>query len=104
MLISFIDSICDFLLNKCHSKQNKKSVPCIIWDNFQVAEFANVRKQLEVLEDRLDEMVLPRLVDALTNRKVYLFIFLLYISSLLSTVSVRFWSRPALIIFLNIKV
>jgi conserved oligomeric Golgi complex subunit 7 len=34
-----------------------------------------VRKQLEVLEDRLDEMVLPRLVDALTNRKVYLFIF-----------------------------
>jgi hypothetical protein len=49
-----------------------------------VAEFANVRKQLEVLEDRLDEMVLPRLVDALTNRKVYLFIFLLYISSLLT--------------------
>ncbi|KAJ3690975.1 hypothetical protein LUZ61_020139 [Rhynchospora tenuis] len=36
----------------------------------EVAEFANVRKQLEVLEDRLDEMVLPRLVDALTNRKV----------------------------------
>lgn len=36
----------------------------------EVAEFANVRKQLEVLEDRLDEMVLPRLVDALTYRKV----------------------------------
>nr|CAD1831134.1 unnamed protein product [Ananas comosus var. bracteatus] len=36
----------------------------------EVAEFANVRKQLEVLEDRLDEMVLPRLVDALSNRKV----------------------------------
>lgn len=35
-----------------------------------MAEFANVRKQLEVLEDRLDEMVLPRLVDALTYRKV----------------------------------
>jgi hypothetical protein len=37
---------------------------------FQVAEFANVRKQLEVLEERLDEMVQPRLVDALSNRKV----------------------------------
>ncbi|ONK80125.1 uncharacterized protein A4U43_C01F14140 [Asparagus officinalis] len=36
----------------------------------EVAEFANVRKQLEVLEDRLDEMVQPRLSDALTNRKV----------------------------------
>ncbi|KAJ3672639.1 hypothetical protein LUZ60_007360 [Juncus effusus] len=36
----------------------------------EVAEFANVRKQLEVLEDRLDEMVLPRLIDALTNRKI----------------------------------
>lgn len=36
----------------------------------QVAEFANVRKQLEVLEDRLDSMVQPRLTDALTNRKV----------------------------------
>ncbi|CAI9092041.1 OLC1v1027184C1 [Oldenlandia corymbosa var. corymbosa] len=36
----------------------------------EVAEFANVRKQLEVLEDRLDSMVQPRLTDALTNRKV----------------------------------
>ena len=36
----------------------------------QVAEFANVRKQLEVLEDRLEEMVQPRLSDALSGRKV----------------------------------
>ncbi|XP_059450540.1 conserved oligomeric Golgi complex subunit 7 [Corylus avellana] len=36
----------------------------------EVAEFANVRKQLEVLEDRLDAMVQPRLTDALSNRKV----------------------------------
>ncbi|KAL6873771.1 hypothetical protein ACP4OV_013853 [Aristida adscensionis] len=36
----------------------------------EVAEFANVRKQLEVLEERLDEMVQPRLMDALSNRKV----------------------------------
>ncbi|KAK2975825.1 hypothetical protein RJ640_022842 [Escallonia rubra] len=36
----------------------------------EVAEFANVRKQLEVLEDRLDAMVQPRLTDALTTRKV----------------------------------
>uniref|UniRef100_A0ACD6AM15 Uncharacterized protein n=1 Tax=Avena sativa TaxID=4498 RepID=A0ACD6AM15_AVESA len=36
----------------------------------EVAEFANVRKQLEVLEERLDEMVQPRLLDALSNRKV----------------------------------
>nr|CAB3468706.1 unnamed protein product [Digitaria exilis] len=36
----------------------------------EVAEFANVRKQLEVLEERLDEMVQPRLVDALSNRKI----------------------------------
>ncbi|KAJ0964288.1 hypothetical protein J5N97_029410 [Dioscorea zingiberensis] len=36
----------------------------------EVAEFANVRKQLEVLEDRLEEMVQPRLSDALLNRKV----------------------------------
>ncbi|XP_027163685.1 conserved oligomeric Golgi complex subunit 7 [Coffea eugenioides] len=36
----------------------------------EVAEFANVRKQLEVLEDRLDSMVQPRLTDALTNRKI----------------------------------
>lgn len=36
----------------------------------EVAEFANVRKQLEVLEDRLDSMVQPRLTDALSNRKI----------------------------------
>ncbi|GMJ05953.1 Conserved Oligomeric Golgi Complex 7, EMBRYO YELLOW [Hibiscus trionum] len=36
----------------------------------EVAEFANIRKQLEVLEDRLDTMVQPRLTDALSNRKV----------------------------------
>ncbi|CAH9059830.1 unnamed protein product [Cuscuta epithymum] len=36
----------------------------------EVAEFANIRKQLEVLEDRLDSMVQPRLIDALSNRKV----------------------------------
>ncbi|RVW78924.1 putative ribonuclease H protein [Vitis vinifera] len=36
----------------------------------EVAEFANIRKQLEVLEDRLDSMVQPRLTDALSNRKV----------------------------------
>ncbi|KAL6603673.1 hypothetical protein ACP70R_044034 [Stipagrostis hirtigluma subsp. patula] len=36
----------------------------------EVAEFANVRKQLEVLEERLDEMVQPRLMDALSNRKI----------------------------------
>lgn len=36
----------------------------------QVAEFANVRKQLEVLEDRLEAMVQPRLTDALTYHKV----------------------------------
>ncbi|KAF3780650.1 Conserved oligomeric Golgi complex subunit 7 [Nymphaea thermarum] len=36
----------------------------------EVAEFANVRKQLEVLEDRLDSMVQPRLSDAISNRKV----------------------------------
>ncbi|CAN6868729.1 unnamed protein product [Brassica oleracea] len=35
-----------------------------------VAEFANVRKQLEVLEDRLEAMVQPRLTDALTFHKV----------------------------------
>uniref|UniRef100_A0A803NV62 Conserved oligomeric Golgi complex subunit 7 n=1 Tax=Cannabis sativa TaxID=3483 RepID=A0A803NV62_CANSA len=32
----------------------------------EVAEFANVRKQLEVLEDRLGAMVQPRLTDALS--------------------------------------
>ncbi|KAJ4956701.1 hypothetical protein NE237_013484 [Protea cynaroides] len=36
----------------------------------EVAEFANVRKQLEVLEDRLEGMVQPRLYDALSNCKV----------------------------------
>ncbi|GLT40281.1 hypothetical protein SLA2020_144270 [Shorea laevis] len=36
----------------------------------EVAEFANIRKQLEVLEDRLDTMVQPRLSDALSNRKI----------------------------------
>ncbi|XP_062092177.1 conserved oligomeric Golgi complex subunit 7 [Humulus lupulus] len=36
----------------------------------EVAEFANVRKQLEVLEDRLDAMVQPRLTDALSSRKI----------------------------------
>ncbi|KAL8554270.1 hypothetical protein ACS0TY_002459 [Phlomoides rotata] len=36
----------------------------------EVAEFANIRKQLEVLEDRLDSMVQPHLTDALNNRKV----------------------------------
>ncbi|OMO94890.1 Oligomeric Golgi complex component [Corchorus capsularis] len=36
----------------------------------EVAEFANIRKQLEVLEDRLDKMVQPRLTDALSNCKV----------------------------------
>jgi len=38
--------------------------------SIQVAEFGNIRKQLEVLEDRLDTMVQPRLSDALSNRKV----------------------------------
>ncbi|KAF9601995.1 hypothetical protein IFM89_024541 [Coptis chinensis] len=32
----------------------------------EVAEFANVRKQLEVLEDRLEEMLQPRLSEALS--------------------------------------
>ncbi|KAF2315772.1 hypothetical protein GH714_040341 [Hevea brasiliensis] len=36
----------------------------------EVAEFANIRKQLEVLESRLDAMVQPRLTDALSNRKI----------------------------------
>lgn len=36
----------------------------------EVAEFANIRKQLKVLEDRLEEMVQPRLSDAFTHRKV----------------------------------
>lgn len=36
----------------------------------EVPEFANVRRQLEILEDRLEGMVLPRLSDALTQRKV----------------------------------
>ena len=41
----------------------------------QVAEFANIRKQLEVLEDRLDNMVQPLLDDAINNRKVTFFLF-----------------------------
>lgn len=36
----------------------------------EVSEFANVKRQLEVLEDRLEGMIQPRLVDALTNHKV----------------------------------
>lgn len=36
----------------------------------EVAEFANIKRQLEVLEDRLDSMVQPQLTDALTNHKV----------------------------------
>ncbi|GKV33794.1 hypothetical protein SLEP1_g42250 [Rubroshorea leprosula] len=36
----------------------------------EVAEFANIRKQLEVLEDRLDTMVQPRLSDALSTGKI----------------------------------
>ncbi|KAK2653534.1 hypothetical protein Ddye_013390 [Dipteronia dyeriana] len=36
----------------------------------EVAEFANIKRQLEVLEDRLDAMVQPRLTDALSNRKI----------------------------------
>ncbi|RAL51362.1 unnamed protein product [Cuscuta campestris] len=36
----------------------------------EVAEFANIRKQLEVLEDRLELMVQPHLTDALVKRKV----------------------------------
>lgn len=36
-----------------------------------------MRKQLEVLEDRLDSMVQPRLTDAISNRKVTIHNFLL---------------------------
>ncbi|KAI4334166.1 hypothetical protein L6164_018890 [Bauhinia variegata] len=36
----------------------------------EVAEFANIRKQVEDLEDRLDSMVQPRLTDALSDHKV----------------------------------
>ncbi|XP_016553699.1 conserved oligomeric Golgi complex subunit 7 [Capsicum annuum] len=36
----------------------------------EVAEFANIRRQLEVLEDRLDSVVQSRLTDALSNRRV----------------------------------
>ncbi|KAG0584810.1 hypothetical protein KC19_3G236100 [Ceratodon purpureus] len=36
----------------------------------EVPEFANVKRQLEGLEDRLEGMVQPRLADALTQRKV----------------------------------
>lgn len=49
----------------------KNEMDCFV---FQVAEFANIRKQLEVLEDRLDNMVQPLLTDALNNRKVTLFL------------------------------
>jgi conserved oligomeric Golgi complex subunit 7 len=38
-----------------------------------------VKKQLEVLEERLDEMMQPRLVDALSNRKVFVLIKLLFL-------------------------
>lgn len=40
-----------------------------------------MRKQLEVLEDRLDAMVQPRLTDALTNRKVCFFCKGLYLNA-----------------------
>lgn len=36
----------------------------------EVPEFSNVRQQLEILEDRLEGMVLPRLSDALSQRKL----------------------------------
>lgn len=36
----------------------------------EVPEFSNVRQQLEILEDRLEGMVLPKLSDALSQRKV----------------------------------
>lgn len=36
----------------------------------EVSEFANVKRQLEVLEDKLEGMVQPRLLDALSNHKV----------------------------------
>ncbi|KAG9140466.1 hypothetical protein Leryth_016196 [Lithospermum erythrorhizon] len=36
----------------------------------EVAEFTNIKRQLEVLEDRLDSMVQPQLTDSLTNHKV----------------------------------
>ncbi|KAL2633454.1 hypothetical protein R1flu_004933 [Riccia fluitans] len=36
----------------------------------EVPEFANVKRQLEVLEDRLEAMVQPRLADAISQRKV----------------------------------
>ncbi|KAI3690456.1 hypothetical protein L2E82_48482 [Cichorium intybus] len=36
----------------------------------EVAEFANIRRQLQVLEDRLDYMVQPRQTNAITNHKV----------------------------------
>ncbi|KAL2932376.1 Conserved oligomeric Golgi complex subunit 7 [Bienertia sinuspersici] len=45
----------------------RSSISSILSKLKQVAEFANVRKQLEVLEDRLDAMVQPRLTDALSN-------------------------------------
>ncbi|BBN04234.1 conserved oligomeric Golgi complex subunit 7 [Marchantia polymorpha subsp. ruderalis] len=36
----------------------------------EVPEFANVKRQLEVLEDRLEAMVQPKLAEALSQRKV----------------------------------
>eukprot|EP00252_Welwitschia_mirabilis_P007981 TRINITY_DN19689_c0_g1_i1.p1 TRINITY_DN19689_c0_g1~~TRINITY_DN19689_c0_g1_i1.p1 ORF type:complete len:847 (-),score=167.14 TRINITY_DN19689_c0_g1_i1:101-2641(-) len=36
----------------------------------EVSEFANVKKHLEILEERLEGMVQPRLTDAISNRKV----------------------------------
>eukprot|EP00250_Pteridium_aquilinum_P011176 c19884_g1_i1 orf=304-2817(-) len=36
----------------------------------EVPEFSNMRRQLEILEDRLEGMVLPKLSDALSQRKV----------------------------------
>lgn len=54
---------------------------------FQVAEFANIRKQLEVLEGRLDAMVQPRLTDALSNRKVIFFLQSFLFMSLISFIA-----------------
>ncbi|KAF3655719.1 hypothetical protein FXO38_06693 [Capsicum annuum] len=36
----------------------------------EVVEFGNIRRQLQVLEDRLDSAVQPRLTHALSNRRV----------------------------------
>ena len=45
---------------------------CCVLFLLKVAEFANVKKQLEVLEDRLDSMVQPKLTDAISKHKVCL--------------------------------